>query len=156
MTQEENDDSTEHASPETGQPLPPVGSPGPGCTLDASAVLALLFGEHGAEIVADLITAGAVISAVNLSEVATVLVRRELDVDGILEPLIRQVAVVPFTDEDALSAAALYPVGEQRGLSLADRACIALARRLATSAATADQAWSGLDVGVEITMIRDR
>jgi PIN domain nuclease of toxin-antitoxin system len=119
-------------------------------------VLALLFGEHGAEIVADLITAGAVISAVNLSEVATVLVRRELDVDGILEPLIRQVAVVPFTDEDALSAAALYPVGGQRGLSLADRACIALARRLGTNAATADQAWLGLDVGVEITMIRNR
>jgi ribonuclease VapC len=119
-------------------------------------VLALLFGEHGAEIVAGLIAEGAVISAVNLSEVATVLVRRELDVDGILDPLTRQVAVIPFTDEDALSAAALYSVGGQRGLSLADRACIALARRLGTTAATADQAWSGLDAGVEITMIRDR
>jgi ribonuclease VapC len=50
----------------------------------------------------------------------------------------------------------LRAVGEERGLSLAGRACIALARRLGTAAATADQAWSGLDAGVEITMIRDR
>ena len=42
------------------------------------------------------------------------------------------------------------------GLSLADRACIALARRLGSGVATADQAWSGVDVGVQITMSRSR
>jgi ribonuclease VapC len=88
--------------------------------------------------------------------VATVLVRRELDVDGIIEPLVQQVAVEAFTDADALSAASLQPAGAKFGLSLADRACIALARRLRSNAATADQAWSGLDVGVEITMVRSR
>ena len=124
--------------------------------LDASALLALLFGEPGAETVADLIAEGAVVSAVNLSEVATVLVRRELDVDAIIEPLRQQVRVEAFTDADALSAASLHRAGAQLGLSLADRACIALARRVGSSAATADQAWSGLNVGVEITMIRTR
>ena len=122
--------------------------------LDASALLALLFGEPGAETVADLIAEGTVVSAVNLSEVATVLVRRELDVAGIIESLVAQVGVEAFTYADALSAASLQPAGASFGLSLADRACIALARRLGSSAASADQAWSGLDVGVEITMIR--
>jgi ribonuclease VapC len=156
MTQQETHDPTEHASSETDRPPPTVGPPASGCVLDASAVLALLFGEQGAEIVADLIAEGAVVSAVNLSEVATVLVRRELDVDGILEPLRQQVAVEAFTDADALSVASLHPVGAQRGLSLADRACLALARRLGSNVATADQVWSGLDAGVEITMIRTR
>jgi ribonuclease VapC len=68
--------------------------------------------------------------------------------------LVQQVPVEAFTDEDALSAASLYPAGVKSGLSLADRACIALARRLGSNAATVDQAWSGLDVGVEITMVR--
>jgi PIN domain nuclease of toxin-antitoxin system len=116
----------------------------------------LLFAEPGAELVADLIAEGAVVSAVNLSEVATVLVRRGLDADRIIEPLRQQVAVEAFTDADALSAASLHPAGAELGLSLADRACIMLARRLGFSVATADQAWSGLDVGVEMTMIRSR
>ena len=156
MTQPEPDDPTEHPSAGTDRPASTVGSPGSGCVLDASALLALLFGEPGAELVADLIAEGAVVSAVNLSEVATVLVRRGLEPDGIIEPLRQQVAVEAFTDADALSAASLHPAGAKLGLSLADRACIALARRLGSSVATADQAWSGLDVGVEITVIRSR
>jgi ribonuclease VapC len=152
----ENDDPTESAPPEVDRPALAAAPSPSGCVLDASALLALLFGEPGAEVVADLIAEGAVVSAVNLSEVATVLVRRELDVDGIIEPLRQQVAVEAFTDADALSAAYLHPAGSQLGLSLADRACIALARRIGSNAATADHAWSGLNVGVEITMIRTR
>jgi PIN domain nuclease of toxin-antitoxin system len=60
------------------------------------------------------------------------------------------------TDADALNAASLHPAGAQHGLSLAARACVALARRLGSSVATADHARSKLDVGVEITMIRAR
>lgn len=155
MTQHETDDPPESARLPT-DPGAAVGGSAPGSVLDASAVLALLFGEPGAEAVADLIAKGAAVSAVNLSEVATVLVRRELDVDGIIQVLVQQVAVEAFTDADALCAASLHPAGAKFGLSLADRACIALARRLGSNAATADQAWSGLDVGVEITMIRSR
>jgi ribonuclease VapC len=155
MTHRETDDPPESARL-PANPGAAVGGSAPGCVLDASALLALLFGEPGAEAVADLIANGAAVSAVNLSEVATVLVRRDLDVDGIIQVLVQQVAVEAFTDADALSAASLHPAIVKFGLSLADRACIALARRLESNAATADQAWSGLDVGVEITMIRGR
>lgn len=156
MTHQETDDPTEHPSPGTARPASTVRSAASGWVLDASAVLALLFAEPGAELVADLIAGDAVVSAVNLSEVATVLVRRGLDPDRIIEPLRQQVGVEPFTDADAISAASLHPAGVELGLSLADRACIALARRLGSGVATADQAWSGLDVGVQITMIRSR
>jgi PIN domain nuclease of toxin-antitoxin system len=50
--------------------------------LNVSAALVLLFSEQGAELVADLIAEGAVVSSVNLSQVAAVLVQRELDVNG--------------------------------------------------------------------------
>lgn len=153
MTEQQTDDPPESTRLETGRAAG-GGSSAPAYVLDASAVLALLFGEPGAEAVADLVAEGAVVSAVNLSEVATVLVRRELDVEGIIEPLVQQVGIEAFTDADALSAASLQPAGAKFGLSLADRACIALARRLGSNAATADQAWSGLNVGVGITMIR--
>jgi ribonuclease VapC len=155
MTHQETDDPPESA-PVPTDPKGAAGGSAPGSVLDASAVLALLFGEPGAEAVADLIANGAAVSAVNLSEVATVLVRRELDVDGIIQVLVQQVTVEAFTDADALGAASLHPAGAKFGLTLADRACFALARRLGSNVATADQAWSGLDVGVEITMIRSR
>ena len=71
--------------------------------IDASALLALLFAEPGAEIVADTIAEGAAISAVNLSEVATVLVRHKRNPEQILDPVREQLAVEPFTDADALA-----------------------------------------------------
>ena len=122
--------------------------------IDASALLALLFAEPGAETVADVIATGAVTSAVNFSEVATVLVRHHRDPETILGPVRGQVAVEPFTDADALAAAALYPKTASRGLSLGDRACLALAQRLGCPAVTADHAWSGLDLDVAVQQIR--
>lgn len=116
--------------------------------------MALLFAEPGADKVADVIAAGAATSAVNLSEVATVLVRRERSLEEILRPLRRQLAVEPFTDEDALSAAAMYPKTSSNGLSLGDRACLALAQRLGGPAITAEQAWADLELGVKIQLIR--
>jgi len=98
--------------------------------LDASAVLALLFDEPGADIVAERIAAGATISTVNLSEVATILVRHGRDPDTVLDPRRAQVDVLAFSDVDAIATAKLYPLVSARGLSLGDRACLALARRL--------------------------
>lgn len=92
--------------------------------LDASAVLALLFDEPGAEAVVDHITAGTVISTVNLAEVANVLVRNGRDPSTVLQPLRAQVEVLPFTDSDAITAAELYPL-VSRGLSLGDRTAVA-------------------------------
>jgi ribonuclease VapC len=124
--------------------------------LDASAVLALLFGEPGAEAVVDHITAGAVISTVNLAEVATVLLRNDRDPGTLLDPLRAQVDIVPFTDADAVTTAQLYPKVSARGLSLGDRACLALARRLDAPAVTAEHLWTDLDVDIRIETIRAR
>ncbi len=124
--------------------------------LDASAVLALLFGEPGAETVVEHIAAGAAISTVNLAEVATVLVRNDRDPHTVLDPLRVQVEIVPFMDADALITAELYPLVSARGLSLGDRACLALARRLDAPAVTAEHLWSGLDLDVRIDTIRPR
>jgi ribonuclease VapC len=124
--------------------------------IDASALLAMLFAEPGAETVAEVIAGGAATSAVNLSEVATVLVRHQRDPEKILGPVREQLAVEPFTEADALVAAALYPKTASRGLSLGDRACLALAHRLGSTAVTADQAWAKLDLDIAVQLIRPR
>jgi ribonuclease VapC len=122
--------------------------------IDASALLAMLFAEPGAEVVADTIAAGAATSAVTLSEVATVLVRQARDAEKILVPVCNQLTVEPFTDVDALAAAALYPATASKGLSLGDRACLALAQRLGGPAVTAEHAWADLELDIELQLIR--
>ena len=122
--------------------------------IDASALLALLFAEPGAELVADAIAGGAVTSAVNLSEVATVLIRHTKDPATILGPVREQLAVEPFTDADAMVAAALYPKTTNKGLSLGDRSCLALARRLGVPALTAERVWAELDLDIDVQLIR--
>lgn len=124
--------------------------------IDASALLALLFAEPGAEKVADAIADGAAMSAVNLSEIATVLIRRAQDAEKILVPACEQLTLVPFTDADALAAAALYPTTAGNGLSLGDRACLALAQRLGVPALTAEHGWAELSLDVEVLLIRPR
>lgn len=120
--------------------------------LDASAVLAWLQGEPGADMV-DPLLAEAVISAANWSEVLQKVVQRGRDpreTGDLLRAL--GLDVVPLIVEDAALAADLWrraPV-----LSLGDRCCLALALRLGLSALTADRAWTALAVGVEIQPIR--
>ncbi len=122
--------------------------------LDASALLALLFAEPGAERVADVIADGAVISTVSLSEVATLLVRHGQEPEKTLAPVREQVGVELFTPEDALTAAKLTPLTAPTGLSLGDRACLALAKRLTARAVTAERTWAQLDVDVQVELIR--
>lgn len=106
--------------------------------LDASALLAYFGNEPGAELVADAIAGGATICTVNLAEALSALAARgqdpvdvtsELTARGLLHGAI---TVELFTTADAIEAARLRPLTPQAGLSLADRACLALARRLAT------------------------
>lgn len=122
--------------------------------LDASALLALLFDEPGAQVVAEAIVDGATVSAVNLAEVATVLVRNDRDPHVVLGPVRAQVDVEPFTDDDALAVAALYPHVSGRGSSLGDRSCLALAQRLDVPAVTAEHVWAELDVDITIQQVR--
>jgi PIN domain nuclease of toxin-antitoxin system len=64
------------------------------------------------------------------------------------------VTIVPFTVEDTEEAAVLWPETSPAGLSLGDRACLALARREAVEAVTTDRAWESVSIGVNVRVIR--
>ena len=122
--------------------------------LDASAVLVYLQREPGYEKVRDALARGAAVSTVNLAEVYAKLVDRNLPWDEIgrgLEAL--GLSVLPFTDEDARGSALLYPKARRLGLSLGDRACLALGVRLGLPVLSADRAWKGFG-GVRLEMVR--
>jgi ribonuclease VapC len=126
--------------------------PNPKRVLDASALLALLFGEVGFEVVP---LEGSAVSAVNWSEVVQVAARRDADVVGLADAIAAEGAVVvPFTAAQAEVAAALWVRTRAAGLSLGDRACLALARRYGVPALTADRAWGQVGVGVEVVVVR--
>ncbi|CBE67679.1 MAG: type II toxin-antitoxin system VapC family toxin [Candidatus Methylomirabilis oxygeniifera] len=122
--------------------------------LDASALLALLNQEEGAERVAPFLS-DAVISTVNLAEIVT-----RLALAGMPETAIRETLAflplesVPFDIGQAIEVGLLAPTTKPSGLSLGDRACLILARRLDATAVTADQAWVNIDAGVAVELIR--
>lgn len=128
--------------------------------LDASALLAYLREEPGADVVADVIASGAAISTVNLAEVFSRSYDRGADPAKLATRLTNSglldgaITVEPFTVADAIDTARLRPLTRDAGLSLGDRACLSLARRLDAPALTADSAWVGLDHGVELHQIR--
>lgn len=128
--------------------------------LDASALLAYLGDETGAEFVADAIASGATISTVSLAEALSTLANRGRDPANVVLELTElglldgAITVEPFTRADATEAARLRPLTRSAGLSLADRACLAVARRLAAAVLTADQVWGGLGLDVNIRPIR--
>lgn len=122
--------------------------------LDASALLAFLRREPGAERVVPFL-GNACISAVNLSEVLATTLRDGGDPKGTLEIAISLGIVFhPFDAEQASAAAELLPATRHLGLSFGDRACLALGRKLGARALTADRAWAGLEIGVEIVLVR--
>lgn len=121
--------------------------------LDASAVLVLLLDEEGATAVAEVL-GGGVISAVNLAEVPSKLDDRGVDASGLADHLAAAgLRVEPLTEQDAADVAELRRIDTGRVLSLADRCCLALGRRLSVPVLTADRAWSGIDAGVEVRQI---
>lgn len=128
--------------------------------LDASALLAYLRDEPGADVVAEVIAEGAAISTVNLAEVLGAVAARGSHPAELVEELERRglidgaLAVEPFTTADAIEVARLRPLTRAAGLSLGDRSCLALARRLGAVAITADRAWAGLAVDVTLRRIR--
>jgi PIN domain nuclease of toxin-antitoxin system len=122
--------------------------------LDASAILALLNAEKGAGLVQDLLP-DAVISAVNLAEVVTRLAALGMPEDEIRDSLaLLGLKVVPFDESQAFQAGLIYPQVQPYGLSLGDRACLALARALGATAVTADSAWRDAGAGADVQVIR--
>jgi PIN domain nuclease of toxin-antitoxin system len=122
--------------------------------VDASAILAMLEGERGHDHVANLLSS-TVISAVNLAEVVTGLINRGIAAEAALRTTDSiAIETAPFDRETALLAGALREATRTRGLSLGDRACLALARMRGLPALTADRSWAELDLGVEVRLIR--
>ncbi len=108
--------------------------------LDASALLALLQGEPGADVVASALPRG-VMSAVNLSEVIAKLTEHGMPLEAARAALDGlPIEVHPFDREAAYMVAELRGITRSAGLSLGDRACVALAMRLDAMAVTADRA----------------
>jgi ribonuclease VapC len=122
--------------------------------LDASALIALMREESGAERVATRIDR-ALIGAVNLAEVTSKFVREGIAI-GVVRDWIDalELEVRPFDRELAYAAGALLPATRGHGLSLGDRACLALARTLGATALTTDRAWREVEVGVASEVIR--
>jgi PIN domain nuclease of toxin-antitoxin system len=117
-------------------------------------LLAFLNDEPGAAAVEAELPRAAV-SSVNLSEAATVLVEHGADpveVRTLLDGL--GLDVIPFDANLAYRAAALRPATRPFGLSLGDRACLALAEHLEIAVLTADKSWRRLKTSIEIRLIR--
>lgn len=124
------------------------------CVLDASAALARLRGERGADVVEARLEA-ALMSAVNYAEVVSKLIDLGTSADTAADAAgALGMAVVPFDELAAVRVGSLRDGTRSRGLSIGDRACIALAERLALPVLTADRAWAELDLGIEVVLIR--
>ena len=123
--------------------------------LDASAVLALLQREPGAEeLTVELLTRSS-ISTVNLAEVHSKLVREGVGAEEAWRATITPIFEIhPFTAEHAKIAGSLVARTRSLGLSLGDRACLALATTLDAAVYTTEQIWKDLKVGVRIHLIR--
>lgn len=124
--------------------------------LDASAVLVLLFGERGAEVVRARLRTG-VIGTANLAEVLAKLSDHGMPAEQATRAVaILGLEVVPMTEAQARRSAGLRCATRAAGLGLGERACLALAAELGAPALTADRGWDTLAeaVGVTVQVIR--
>ncbi len=122
--------------------------------LDASALLATLNDETGADRVAQALP-DAVMSAVNLSVVVRKLADAGVpseETHEALDPL--GIDVVPFDAPLAHATGELRPKTRSLGLSLADRACLALGAKLKLPVLTSERSWQRAGVGVSVELVR--
>jgi PIN domain nuclease of toxin-antitoxin system len=128
--------------------------------LDASALLAYLNEEPGAEAVEQALAQKAYISTANWAEVLSQVTEsgvepeeliRALEARGLLGQTLE---VLPWLAEDSVTVAKLYSVTKAAGLSLGDRSCLALGFRLALPVLTTDREWQKLPVNIEVRVVR--
>lgn len=124
------------------------------CVLDASAVLALLHKEPGADSVAEKLP-NAVISTVNLAEVVTKLVDAGMPLDEARNAVdTLGLRYLSFEASTAFQVAGLRRHTRSLGLSLGDRACLATGAEQNMPVVTAERSWSNLTAGVDVELIR--
>ncbi len=123
--------------------------------LDASAILAVINGEPGADTLTPALLAHASASAVNLAEVQAKLVSRGWTSEQAWEDATSPLReVLSFDEQQARIAGDLVMQTRHIGLSLGDRACLALGTVLNLPVYTAEKAWTKLKIGVPIRLIR--
>jgi ribonuclease VapC len=123
--------------------------------LDASAILAVINSEPGAEKLTPSLLARAVASSVNVAEVQTKLLGRGWTSDAAWEDATSPVReIVAFDEEQARIAGDLATRTRHLGLSLGDRACLALGSVLKVPVYTAEKAWKKFKVSVKVQLIR--
>ncbi|MGQ0663426.1 MAG: type II toxin-antitoxin system VapC family toxin [Pseudomonadota bacterium] len=122
--------------------------------LDASAVLSIILDEDRDSMV-EVLRAGAAISAVNVAEVLGQLLEAGMPEDAALRALEKlDLDVIPFDSTQARIVARLRPATRHLGLSLGDRACLALGERMSAPVYTADRAWRSLSLKSPIILVR--
>ena len=126
--------------------------------LDTSAILAVINQEEGAEIVKTLL-ANSVVSSVNIAETSAILISRYkiplIEVKTVISQLIGN--IINFNEEQAYIVAELEVMNRDKkyGLSLADKACIALGVSMDITIYTADKVWEELKFkNAKIKLIR--
>jgi ribonuclease VapC len=122
--------------------------------LDASALIAFLRREPGADKVAEVL-ANSCISAVNLAETLGKMVEHGKPLEATSYQVERlRIEVIPFDEEQARIAASLWKQTRSVGMSLGDRACISLALKTSLPAFTTEEAWAKASLGINLVKIR--
>jgi len=122
--------------------------------LDASAILAIIFEEPGAESLTDEVMNQAVASTVNLAEVQGKLIKKGYEPGRAWDDTLALVTAEHYTPEQAKTAGTLIQNTGKYGLSLGDRSCLALAIALNAEVYTTEKLWKNLKLDIPIHVIR--
>lgn len=123
--------------------------------LDASALLALILDESGADVVQAALDHEVLLSVVNFAEVIGRAERAGIKPEDARNGILAlPLQLVQLDEKMAFEMGKLAGVGRPLGLSLGDCACLATAKVLGTDALTADKVWAKLNIGLKIRLIR--